>query len=522
MPECLSNDNSSHFQDLRGGSPDPPRRNALLRSLAHLGAAGRETRRALCAFGAIAAGLACAALALTAFALVTLAGCTPAEKPVAAQDELVIYSPHADEIREEFGWAFQAWYERETGRTVEVKWPDAGGTSQLVKRLQDKFKAERYDIDLVFGGGPIYQEMKQQGMLEPYRLPEPVLRAIPREVAGQPMYDPEFYYYGAALSTFGIIYNKDMIRARRLPEVTDWATLADPAYFGLVGVGDATKSGSVRKVYEIILEAYGYERGMAILVRTGGNAREWYASASEVPRNCAAGFLAAGPCIDFYADRQKHSEGGASLGFVAPKGLTVLNADPIGLLKKAPNRRVAEKFLEFVLGEPGQALWMLPAGAPGGPRKFALERMAILPSVYELPAVKALGERTDPFALPPATFYSSAKENARIAILPDYLRVAAVENYDPLRRAWKAVIDAGLPEPLVAELTRPLVTEGEMARLGKEVWKPIAVARDATPEKAAELKMKEEMRLREKSELERKWRKELRERYEDLARRARG
>jgi ABC-type Fe3+ transport system substrate-binding protein len=456
-------------------------------------------------------------LALTALAL---AGCGPAENPVAAQDELVIYSPHADEIREEFGWAFQAWYEAQVGRTVEVKWPDAGGTSQIVKRLQDKFKAGRHDIDIVFGGGPIYQEMKQQGMLEPCRLPEAVLRAIPREVAGEPLYDADFYYYGAALSTFGLIYNKDLIRARGLPEVKDWATMADPAYFGLVGVGDATKSGSVRKVYEIILEAYGYERGLALLIRTGANAREWYASASEVPRNCAAGFLAVGPCIDFYADRQMHSEGGASLGFVAPKGLTVLNADPIGLLKKAPHRWVAEKFLEFVLSEPGQALWMLPAGAPGGPRKFALERMAILPSVYELPAVKALGERTDPFTLPPATFYSAAKENARITILPDYLRVAAVENYDPLRRAWKAIIDAGLPEPLVAEFVKPLLSEDEMIRLGKEVWKPVVVPKDATPEKAAELKVKEEMRLREKSELERKWRKALRERYVVLAQRA--
>jgi len=487
VTECLSNNNTLHLNTLR---------------------------RPAC--GAIAIGCALAALALLA-----LAGCAPAEKPVAAQDALVIYSPHADEIREEFGWAFQAWYQEQTGRTVEVKWPDAGGTSQIVKRLQDKFKAGRHDIDIAFGGGPIYQEMKQQGMLESYRLPENLLQAIPHEVAGQPMYDAEFCYYGAALSTFGLIYNKDLIRARGLPEVKDWATLADPAYFGLVGVGDATKSGSVRKVYEIILEAYGYERGLAILIRTGGNAREWYASASEVPRNCAAGFLAVGPCIDFYADRQMHSEGGKSLGFVAPKGLTVLNADPIGLFKDAPHRKVAEKFLEFVLGEPGQALWMLPVGAPGGPRKFALERMAILPSVYELPAVKALGDRTDPFTLPPATFYSAAKENARIAILPDYLRVAAVENYDPLRRAWKAIIDAGMPEPLVAELVKPILSEDEMIRLGKEVWKPIVVPKDAAPDKAAELKMKEEMRLREKSELERKWRKALRGRYEDLERRAR-
>jgi ABC-type Fe3+ transport system substrate-binding protein len=464
---------------------------------------------------------ACRALSFgLALAGLWLAGCSKGEAPVKAGDELVIYSPHADEIRKEFGGAFEAWYRKETGRTVEVKWPEAGGTSQMVKRLQDKFGAGRHDVDVAFGGGGIFEQMKQYGMLEQFRLREDLLREIPGQVAGQAMYDPDFYWYGAALSTFGLIYNKRVVRDRGLPEVKDWEVMADPRYFGLVGVGDPTKSGSVRKVYEIILEAYGYERGMAILVRMGANAREWYAQASEVPRNCAAGFIAVGPCIDFYADRQMHSEGGEDLGFVAPKGLTVLNSDPIGIFKGAPHRAVAEKFVEFVMGPPGQGLWMLPVGAPGGPKKFALDRMAVLPSVYGLPAVKALGERAIPFHLPPATVYDAAKENARIAILPDYLRVAAVENHAPLKKAWKAIIAAGAPADLVRELTRPVISEDEMLRLGREVWKPIAVPHEATATKAAQLRQEEEMRLRRKSELEKQWRKELRQRYEELEKRA--
>jgi iron(III) transport system substrate-binding protein len=460
-------------------------------------------------------------LVFLAAALVALGGCRKeAGKPAAAEDMLLIYSPHGDEIREEFAWGFQAWYRKRTGRAVDVQWPDAGGTSQILKRLQDKFETGRFDIDVAFGGGPIFTQMKQRGMLEAYRLPDDVLRRVPATVAGQPMWDPEFCWYGAALSTFGLIYNKDMIRDRRLPEIRTWEAMGDPLMVGLVGPGDASKSGSVRKVYEIIVEAYGYERGMALLMRMGANSREFYDQASEIPRACTLGFIAVGPCIDFYADRQMHSEGGRVLGFVAPEGLSVLNTDPIAIFKNAPHRPVAEKFVEFVMSEAGQALWMLPPGAAGGPQKFWLDRMSVLPSVFDLPGVKARGDTHPPFHLPPAKFYDNAKENARIDILPDYLRVAAIENHEPLQQAWRAIIAAGLPQDLVDELTRPLVTEGEMVRLGLEVWRPISVPDGATAAQAAELRQKEEMRLRSKSEIEKDWRRRLHERYDTLSARA--
>jgi ABC-type Fe3+ transport system substrate-binding protein len=460
---------------------------------------------------------------LLAASVIALGGCRKAEESppsaaATAQDLLVLYSPHSDEIREEFTWGFQAWYQKETGRTVDVQWPDAGGTSQMVKRLQDKFRAGRYDIDLAFGGGGgIFEQMKQLGMLEPYRLPEDLLRRIPKEVAGQALYDADFCWYGAALSTFGLLYNKNVLGDRGLPAVTDWAAMADPRFIGLVGPGDPSKSGSVRKVYEIILEAYGYERGMSLLIRMGGNAREFYDQASEIPRACALGTIALGPCIDFYADRQMHSDGGRAIGFVAPEGMTVLNADPIAMFKNAPHRKVAEKFLEFVMSPAGQGLWMVPPGAQGGPRTFSLDRMAVLPEVFELPAVKARGGTPPPFALAPAKFFDAAKETARIAILPDYLRVAAIENQEPLKRAWRAIIAASLPDDLVGKLVQPLVTEDEMTRLGREVWQPVRVAKDATPDEVLQSKQKEEMRLRSKSEIEKQWRSTLKQRYEALA-----
>ena len=452
--------------------------------------------------------------------LVGLVGCG-GEEPASGADSLVIYSPHSDEIRAEFEAAFKDWYRSQTGREVEVSWPDVGGTSLMLKRLQDKFLSGRDDVDLAFGGGAIYERMKQLGFLEPYRLPDDVLAAIPKTAAGQPLYDPEFCWYGAAISTFGLIYNKRILADRSLPMPETWEAMADPKYFGLVGAGDPAKSGSVRKAYEIILQAYGYEKGMAILVRMAANAREFFASASDIPRACAKGEIAVGPCIDFYAQRQRLSEGGETIGFVTPKGLTVVNCDPVAVLKGAPNRKVAERFVEFVMRPEGQRLWMLPAGVPGGPKQHALERLAVLPSLYGPEA--STRPAMNPFQMPPADFYDARKEEDRLAILPDYLRIALVENHEPLVKAWQAVIRKGTPwEPGASLLVQPLLSEEEMARLGREVWTPIVTPEGATPEKRAEAQRKEESRQRRKSDLETEWSDQLRQRYEKISHLASG
>ncbi|HUU31188.1 MAG TPA: hypothetical protein VMY69_03715 [Phycisphaerae bacterium] len=103
------------------------------------------------------------------------------------------------------------------------------------------------------------------------------------------------------------------------------------------------------------------------------------------------------------------------------------------------------------------------------------------------------------------------------SVLADYLRVALVENHAALRKAWQRLIGRGLPAAEVAELGRPLVSEDEMLRLGREVWMPILAADAATADEKARLTRREEARRRQKSDLETAWSRELRARYERLA-----
>jgi ABC-type Fe3+ transport system substrate-binding protein len=454
------------------------------------------------------------ALAACGLALAACGGCS--KKSGDGEDVLVIYSPHSDEIQKEFERAFIEYYREKTGRTVTIEWPDAGGSSGVLRQLQDKHLQGIHDVDILFGGGPIHSQLKALGLLEEFRLSDDLLAKLPKTIAGEPLYDADYAWYGAAVSTFGLIYNKKVITDRGLPAVTQWMDMARPEFFGTVGAVDAAQSGSVRKAYEIMLQAYGYEKGMRLLMLMAANAREIGSSASDIPKGCSQGFIAVGPCIDFFADRQMASPGGENLGFILPEGLSSLNNDPISILKGAPHLDLAKEFVSFVMSRRGQRLWSLRAGTPGGPVETTLSRCAIVPEVYTEDAANLVEGLRNPFQATPNTWYRLDREIARINILPAYLEKMMVENKRQLTEAWKAVIDAGAPEDLVAQLTKPLVSEDELLRLADEVWKDVVLTPDMTADQKQAAEAEQDRRKKLRSDIKLQWSEGFRARYADV------
>ena len=442
--------------------------------------------------------------------------CVAGVGTASGDDLLVIYSPHSEAIRDEFTQGFADHYRKATGRSIELRWPDSGGSSMILPQLRGKYAAGIHDVDLVFGGGPIHSQLKNYGLLEPYKLPPEMLQALPRTIAGEPLYDPEFHWYGAAVSSFGLICNKGLIADRKLPEVTEWKDMARPEFFGLVGVVDASQSGSVRKAYDIVLQAYGYERGMEVLMLMAANARGIGRSSRDIPKDCAQGLIALGPCIDFNAMVQLLSPGGEQLGFVLPKGLTVVNTDPISILRDAPHREAAERFVRFVMGREGQMLWSLNKGAAGGPQKQTLGRYCVLPKIYTERKDDLAHGLANPFDSPPNAFYDQQKENARIEILPAYLKAMMVTNKRLLTQAWSAVIASGRPKDLVEELTQPLIGEDEMLRLASEVWVPPSDEKMSEKDRRREI----DRRKRLRSDTLLAWSEGFRNRYKTIIEKA--
>ena len=112
----------------------------------------------------------------------------------------------------------------------------------------------------------------------------------------------------------------------------------------------------------------GWENGLRLIQRLSANARYFTDSASKVPIDVSMGDAAAGLAIDFYARFQaelsRAPDGRERMRYITPGGGSSVSADPISLLRGAPHRTLAVRFIEFVLSADGQRLWN---DAPGKP-----------------------------------------------------------------------------------------------------------------------------------------------------------
>ncbi len=448
-----------------------------------------------------------------------------------ADDTVVIITPHNEAIRFEFGRAFETWYRERTGRTVSIDWRVVGGTSDIARFLEGEYTAafEHYwrhtldkpwsaevqagfqaarlapnappivqeahaafrasnvgcGIDLFFGGGTYdFQRQASAGRLvssgivdaKPEWFAENV---IPRRFGGEDYRHPEGLWIGTVLSSYGIIFNRDSLRRLGFEgEPTRWSDLADPRLVGEVALADPTKSGSVAKAFENVIQQQmqrrlralqmadpggdaaaiearavreGWLEGLRLLQRVGANARYFTDSSQKPPIDVATGNCAAGLCIDFYGRQQQEAvrrrDTSDRIGYVSPEGGAVASVDPIGLLRGAPNRAVAEAFIEFTLSLEGQKLWNFRPGTPGGPQRFALRRMPVRRDFYAHAEWKTWmsDPQESPFEQSDPLVYRDAWTGRYFREMALIIRIMCQDTHRELKDAWHAILAA--PEP---------------------------------------------------------------------------
>ena len=388
---------------------------------------------------------------------------------VYAQDELVLVSPHWEGVRKEFSEGFSRRYERDTGRKVEFKWLDVGGTSDILKFIRAEFKSkpEGIGIDLFFGGGvDPFVDLKNIGLLMPHRVSDEVMAGLVPDINGVPLRDADSAWYAATMAGFGIIYNKEILRRLDLPEPKTWEDLARSEVFSWVGSADPRKSGSVHMAYEIILQAYGWQRGWGIITALGANVRGFSGYASQTPKDVTLGEVAYGLAIDSYAWHQVREVGEEMIGFVMPADLTVVNGDGIALLKGAPQRELAGRFVDFVLSEEGQKLWMLRPGEADGPRKYELGKFSVRPDLYDKVAGRT-AVQVNPFAWQSDFVYDAERGGKRWGLVNDMIGALIIDPHQDLTRAWQRSAGRGV------ESVVPLTEEEAMALLDDGRWKDV-------------------------------------------------
>lgn len=470
--------------------------------------------------------------------LVTLLGpflLKPQDSTAPAQYDrrLVIITPHHELIREEFGRAFAREWKTRTGQTVFIDWRVPGGTSEIAMLIKSEYtaafqqhwtqslkrpwtadvaqaclnaKAAADDparaeflrskvgigFDLFFGGGAFdFQLQADAGTLVAAsgdgtgmttlreKHPEWFSDAvIPENLSGEPFRDAKDRWCGTCLSSFGIVFNRDVLRRLGIEsDPTQWRDLADPRLQGMVALSDPGRSSSVTKAFEMLIQQemqtalarltkepgrlkpdqiepeavrQGWVAGLSLIQRISANARYFSDTSTKIPLDVLRGDAAAGMCIDFYGrsaeESVRHTDGTSRVGFIMPVGGTSISVDPIALMRGAPDAELATAFIEFVLSESGQRLWGYRAGTPGGPEKLALRRLPVRRDFYTPEHVAAMSDgREMPYEKASAFVYHAPWTASAFSSLRFLLRVLCVDTHEELKHAWKHLARSDFP-----------------------------------------------------------------------------
>ena len=399
----------------------------------------------------------------------------PLSLPAASQ--VIVITPHADAIRSEFGRGFAQWHLEKYGEKAETDFRQVGGTSDALRFVQSEFagKPDGIGLDCFWGGGQEpYLLLSEKKLLVHYEPPPNILVNIPESINGVEVYDPHKTWYGAALSSFGILQNLRVQGIIGLPRVLRWEDLAQPQLRGWVGAGDPRNSGTMNVMFEAFLQFYGWERGWQILSQIGGNIRRFDRVSSTTAKDVTLGETAYAFAIDFYGFAQVATAGRTNLTFVLPQDFTAVNPDPIAILKGAPNLAIAKRFIDFVLSEQGQRLWFLPKGYPGGPKQFSIERMSVRPDFYK--RYRGISNiEFSPFDLKQSFRYNAKLARERREIVAALVGALLVDTHEDLQEAWRRVIARKLPALDLVELGSVPVSEQAALELARGTWKDAAV-----------------------------------------------
>lgn len=411
--------------------------------------------------------------------------------PDLAEDRLVILTPHNESIRYEYGEAFAQWWREQTGRSVYVDWRTPGGTAEIRKVLDAGFAASEergaagMGVDLLFGGGDYEFKVQHQPKRGSGRLvrlevfdrhPEWFSeKGIVPYFSGEQYYNEERTWVAACLSQFGICYNEDGLKRLGLEVPRRWSDLGDARYAGYLALADPSKSGSVARAFELLLQDQmqqelaknsasserdealqrGWERGWRLIMRLCANARYFTDSASKIPQDVGQGDAVAGMCVDFYgrsyADEWKRDDGTSRLCWVAPLGGCSLSGDPIAVLRGAPNPRAAQAFVEFVLSDRGQQMWNAKPGSADGPREKALRRMPVRRDIY---TPERMGQWTDgefdPYQVTGSFVYRPELTGKAFGTIRSLVRIIGIDSHEEMKRAWLALREANFPAEATA------------------------------------------------------------------------
>lgn len=309
------------------------------------------------------------------------------------EGELTLITPVSKFIHDAALKAFAEYAKEKYNVTLKVNAIPAGTPVAYGRIVEWK---GRPDADIFWGGeSALFEKLVEQKLLQKVEISKEAWDSIPASIGKPkpiPLKDPDGYWVGTALEPYGLVYHPKKIQRLGIAEPKEWDDLLHPKLKGEVAQCAPTRSSSSNATYEVMLSMFGEDKGWEWLKKLAANTGHFTARSRDVPTVVAKGEYAAGFAVPSYMAFEEKLAG-FDIKFVAPRNAFV-TPEPMAILAGSRNPKAARAFIEFLLTERGQRVFMerglFPItpkykvqGAPGSTAELAVEFTGGVRSYFE-------------------------------------------------------------------------------------------------------------------------------------------
>ncbi len=252
----------------------------------------------------------------------------------AQENVLVLYgSPDRDWVA-----AVAAKFEKETG--IKVQWIRASSNEMYAKIEAEKANPQG---DVWFGGtGDPHFAAAEAGLTEPYCSPMmSELRDWMRDPIGG------CKTLGLYAGPLGWAVNEGVLKKLGKPMPKTWDDLTKPEYKGLISISNPTTAGTAYTALVTLLLLKGQDKGWEYLAKLHKNVAQYTKSGSAAGQLAGQGEVGIG--VIFLHDVVMFAEEGFPVKAVAPADGTGYEIGGLSLIKNAPHKQNAKKFIDWAL-----------------------------------------------------------------------------------------------------------------------------------------------------------------------------
>jgi len=326
----------------------------------------------------------------------------------------VLYA-HPDQMISDVVDNFTDWYGERYGRPIRVTFTltDPQSAYETVTNLHEDPEAE------IWWGGPLSLFEEASDSLLPYNSTQKSeMNATCHSCPLMDLNQSTPHWYAASLHALGVMYNEN---SPLKPQT--WSDLLKEEYEGNITMVDPTESEFTQPFIMLMIQSKNWTECWEYLVRLAAFIKDYDDAETTSALKVASGYLPIAIVPDFYAyDRM--AIGIPNMNFTYLNA-TVLQPDPIAIVKRGKYLEEAKAFVDYVLTEQAQSV-------------IGKYRLPVHPNAT------VTSPRINPFAsnFLGVSNYNKTFEEIGKEIVKDYYRAWITERHEQIKIALKEIKEA--------------------------------------------------------------------------------